>query len=467
VRVAMTQSREMALTRWEVFTCVLLTCIPCGWPQSTPQKESDEPLAVFTEHPRLLLRPQRLRLLKRERERTSMRWQQFENLVAGKAPMPEPGFALALYYQVSGDRNAGRQAVEWALAPGSDLRQVAMVFDWCQDILDPAESKALIARIEKSLAQPSAYGSVAAVRDRVFGAIALADHVPDAPSRELEAVVRQWWKKQVLPALESGKEVIARDSYLALFEILHAFRDNLNVDLRESAPRYFKGLPAFHLVSHYPASYPAPESEYRIPMTKGAREPDLLEAVRSRAAGFAMVAYDVNAGESQVLQGWLMHDNFMMRGTWGAPYELLWANPYLPGLSYFLAPMVYYDETFGRLFARSSWDDDAVWFGCLDGDMQIFREGRQIPITREADPQPLSIATAQIAFGFKARQFKITLEEGQAFFIVGLPSNTVFELEADDEEMREVGTDHGGTLPLILPHGTAIQFRLCEPRRTG
>ena len=33
-----------------------------------------EEYRVYTEHPRLLLRSQRLRLLKRERERQSMRW---------------------------------------------------------------------------------------------------------------------------------------------------------------------------------------------------------------------------------------------------------------------------------------------------------------------------------------------------------------------------------------------------------
>ena len=70
---------------------------------------SDDPVAVFTEHPRLFLRPQRLRLLKRERERASARWQQFETLVVGGAPMPEPGFAWALYFQVTGNEEFGRK----------------------------------------------------------------------------------------------------------------------------------------------------------------------------------------------------------------------------------------------------------------------------------------------------------------------------------------------------------------------
>ncbi|HEY2012172.1 MAG TPA: hypothetical protein VGH38_01670, partial [Bryobacteraceae bacterium] len=72
-----------------------------------------DPVTVSTEHPRLLLRPARLRLLRRERERRSPRWLQFEAFVGGQAPMPEPAFAQALYYQISGDEAAGKRAVTW------------------------------------------------------------------------------------------------------------------------------------------------------------------------------------------------------------------------------------------------------------------------------------------------------------------------------------------------------------------
>ena len=44
-------------------------------------------------------------------------------------------------------------------------------------------------------------------------------------------------------------------------------------------------------------------------------EPDLNDAVMSRAAELAMVAYDNNALDSQFLQGWLMQDRFLMRGA--------------------------------------------------------------------------------------------------------------------------------------------------------
>ena len=118
---------------------------------------SDDPVAVFTEHPRLFLRPQRLRLLKRERERDSMRWRQFDLLVRATAQMREPGFALALHYAVTGDAAIGRRAVEWALGPGADLGlATSVVLDaapgrqelvavFCQDPLPVARIRAMIA----------------------------------------------------------------------------------------------------------------------------------------------------------------------------------------------------------------------------------------------------------------------------------------------------------------------------------
>src|ERR1035438_10103095 len=88
-------------------------CIGVTLAAQTP----DDPVAVFTEHPRLFLRPRRLRLLKSERERASPRWQQFDTLVAGGAPMPEPGLGWAPF--VSGGRNprGGPKPPLWAPPP--------------------------------------------------------------------------------------------------------------------------------------------------------------------------------------------------------------------------------------------------------------------------------------------------------------------------------------------------------------
>src|SRR5689334_14089933 len=333
---------------------LLLTTL--GMFPAAAQAPADEPVSVQTEHPRLLLRPQRLRLLKRERERTSMRWQQFEALLAGGAPMPEKGFATALYYQVSGDAAYGRQAVAWALGPGTDLRQTALVFDWCQDLLTDQQRRDLAARLQQGITAAKGTETVASMRSQAMAAIALYDHVPQLPERELQRIVRSWWGGKIIPALKAGRSAITRDDAYPLFELLHVIRDNTNLDLRESYGRFFKDYPVEHLISHYPAVYPGPDTDYYIGAESKTGDPDLQVATLSRAGGLAMVAFDVNAAETQVLQGWLMHDRFLLKSTFGTPYEFLWANPYQPGLSYFHVPLIYHNPDFGKLFVRSSWE---------------------------------------------------------------------------------------------------------------
>src|SRR5512138_260064 len=107
------------MTQWSPVTraCVpllLLTALACAAPSG------DEDFRVYTDTPRLLLRPARLRLLRRERDRQSERWQRFAALVTGEPA--EPGFAQALYATVAKDTSAARQAVDWALTPGADPR---------------------------------------------------------------------------------------------------------------------------------------------------------------------------------------------------------------------------------------------------------------------------------------------------------------------------------------------------------
>src|SRR5260370_30247412 len=198
----MTQSSEMPI----IWAAGLLLASWLPSPAAQTDDPVHDPVMVTTEHPRLFLRPQRLRLLKRERERTAARWQQFELFMAGKAPMPERGLAEALYYQVSGNADAGRRAVAWALGPGltpiNDLRQQALVFDWCQDVLSVAQRRDLAARLQRGMADTAANESMTVVRSRVLAAVALFDHVPQAPQRELERVVRNWWFGKMAPALK-------------------------------------------------------------------------------------------------------------------------------------------------------------------------------------------------------------------------------------------------------------------------
>ncbi|HTX35698.1 MAG TPA: hypothetical protein VME43_11770 [Bryobacteraceae bacterium] len=432
---------------------------------ATAQLSAEDPVTVATAHPRLLLTAARLRLLTRERQRKSARWQQLETLITGGAAMPERAFAQALYFRISGDQAIGKQAIAWALGPGDDLRQLALVFDWCQDLLTEAQKRDLAARIQKRMVETAADESVSATRSRVFAAIALFDDVPDAPQRELERVVRQWWLGKLVPAIKQGRSVIARDDAYALYELLHALRDNTLLDLREPVPEFFKDFPIQHLVSYYPATYQGPDADYYIGAEAHMGEPDLRVATLSRAAEMAMVAYDSNSNEAQVLQGFLMHDHYMLRGPFGAPYEFLWANPYQPGLSYYLVPLVYYNPDFGTLFVRSTWEDNATWFGRFDGVMQLFQDGSVAPVNLAHTPVAISLKEAMVWFAPAGQRITVKLDEEQAVFIVGLEPHRTYLVEVDDEEMQEAEADSGGTVELLdVPHGYEVGIRFREAK---
>lgn len=441
--------------------CAALVCPRLG--------AQDEEFRVYTEHPRLLLTAPRLRLLKRDRERDSPRWHQFHALVnamlQGGTSLPEAGFAVALDYAVSGDAGAGKRAVDWALNPAdADLRQLALVYDWCQPILTPPQSSALAAKLRRLLEKNST-DSIAARRDRVFAWIATADdsahanavHQEELPLRDL---VKNWWTASFAPALATGRAAPPLPDFYALLEILHAIRDNLKIDFREDAPPYFTRLPELLIAANYPAPYRAPENDFRIPMYAGSGQPDLNRAALVRAAGLAMVAFDHNSLPNQYLQGWLMLDRFSMFTAFGAPYEFLWANPYQPGLSYDQLPLTFHDPDSGALFVRSSWEEDAGWFGLYAGDAELFHDGHAAALGPNA---PVRLGDATI---IRAQApFKFSMEagaEGSTVAAVGLKPDGKYLVEADDEEMREVSADPAGTLLLEYPPNRAAGIRIHE-----
>nr|MDP9112613.1 hypothetical protein [Acidobacteriota bacterium] len=154
--------------------------------------QSDE-FRVYSDAPRLLLTGQRLRLLQRERERDSLRWQSFNALISGGATMPEPGFAWALYYRTSGQITWGKKAADWALSDDSkDLRQLALVFDWCGPVMTEAQADRLGAKLQRALAA-SAAGDVRQQSARALAAIALADRVADHGESVLKPLIEEWW----------------------------------------------------------------------------------------------------------------------------------------------------------------------------------------------------------------------------------------------------------------------------------
>ncbi len=405
--------------------------------QSTPPSD---PIVVSSEHPRLFLRPARLRLLRRERERASLRWEQFEALMKGNAAMPEAGFAFALYYQVAGDKPSGRKAIAWALTPAAGLRQMALVFDWCYDLMADAERQSFAARLAKKMADaandPKTANGVSATSARTLAAVALFDEIPDAPARELERTVHHWWEGNIVAAIRNGGNPIARDDAYALYEMLHAIQDNVKLDLRESAAAFFKDFPIEHLLSYYPAPFPAPENDFFIGAERAITpDPDLTLAALSRAAE--------------------------LRGAFGTPYEFLWANPYQPGLSYYHIPLAYYAPERGRLFIRSSWDDAADWFGVFDGIMQMFTEGQVKTVTPSRAPAMLDMREAIVCFGEAGWKQQFSLEEAETVFVVGLEPKRTYQIEVDDEEVFEAAADQTGILELDgVPWGRPAGVRI-------
>lgn len=427
---------------------------------------------VYTESPRLFLRERRLKLLKRERERQSMRWVQFESLTAGGARMAEPGFANALYGAVTGETGPCKRAAAWAIqtanpANPDDLRQIALVADWCQSSLNEAESSQIARKLAPSLAtRPSTARSV---RSAALAAFALADSEPRAASAFLRYAVEDWWRKRIQPEMRAERNPFqSKADLMAAVEFLHAIRDNLRADLREGAEKWFDNLPPMLLLSYYPAPWPAAENEFRIPVSTAPGDPDLAEAALGRAAELALVAYDTNSQPHQFLQGWLIQDRFLMRGTFGITHELLWANPYLPGLSYTYMP----DQAHmgGVLLVRSSWDEDATWFGYINGRAQIFRNGALMEMKLDGTTAPLTLGATRIHFGLAGLRFETGWLKSspdderpareEYAYVVGLTPSTLYDVEVDDEEVFEVRTDSGGILAMTFPLGRTAGVRI-------
>lgn len=405
------------------------------------------------DHPRLLLNARRLRLLQRERERAAPRWTHFELLIRGKARMPEQGFASALYARIATDQAEGRRAIQWALANPGDLRQLALVYDWCHHWMRPDERQTLARLLERGLAGQA--DTVERARSQAFAALALGEDSKMAGAR-LKALIETWWRGGLAPELEEGPRFLSPHEVFALTELLHAIRDSLQMDLTQDAPKFFKELAHARMMGYYPAPYPAAENEYRIPAPVTGKEPDLATACLSRAADFALVAYDPNALESQYLQTWLMNDRLMMRSPLGAPYELLWANPYLPGVSYQHLPLIYHHGRAGRLYVRSSWGEDATWLGVFGGQLQIFEQGQ----IRAPKPQELKrgIRLAEARVLAAAPPVQLSADGAETLFLVGLRPSLRFNLEIDDQEMDELWSDQGGILKVCIPYATRLRI---------
>ncbi len=418
---------------------------------------AEENFKVYTDAPRLLLRPQRLRLLTRERERQSIRYQQFEAYVANDQSLPENGFAYALAGRVGGNKEHCVAAANWSLKPKlADLRQRALIVDWCAEMLPAGTLDALAKRLESELPLAT---TVTSLRDRIFAAMALADRKPELTERVARESVEHW-RKALAPAIDRGQPVDKKELY-PLLELLHAVRDNLDIDLRQDAAQYFLDLPLLQLLSYYPAPYPGQDNEFRVSFFPNDGDPDLDLATRERAAELALVAFDNNAELAQPLQGWLLQDRYLLRGPLGIPYEYLWANPYQPGLTFHHLPNSFHDTRNGRLFLRSNWEEEARYLCFFDGKLQLFEEGVRKMLKVSSSTPPIEMGEATVLIGnqvlVKPIQFQLRGDAREAWYVVGLKPKTVYDIEVDDMELDEGVTDAGGILSLEFKKTLATQ----------
>jgi hypothetical protein len=446
---------------------------------------------VYTEAPRLFLRPARLRLLRRERERRSLRWEQFETLWNGRVEFPEFGWSAALRYQIAQDNAAGAQAVSWgvakATAPGAIsenvVRQLALIADWCAPLMQAADKTAVHARLERYAAAPipAAGLTLADARTRALAAVAISEDRPAVSEKALRDLYQGFWMKTFIPGLLSARVHVPNPDANALIELMHAFRDNLDFDLRENFAKWYKDYGPIHILAHYPEPFPASENEYRIPADPQLDQhgPDIAKATLSRAAELAMVAYDANAAETQLLQGFLMNDRFLMRGALGIAYELMWADPYQPGLSYYHVPLVAHDSIGGELYVRSTWEDDAQWLGFFGGQLQLFGNGELKRIDPQSAHEPMDLEEATVFFARHADQFRVPPRKPPVrspdaepedsadpfpvddVFIIGLRPGSPYHVEVDGEGMFEASSDPGGIVYAPgLPAGAQVRFGL-------
>lgn len=439
----------------------LLLALGTGWP-ALAQSQTPDDFRADTDAPRLFLRPQRLRRLRRERERQAARWEQFARLYAGKAAFPEPVLAHALMAQATEDAAAAQTAARHARQSPGDLRSIALALDWGAEYLDESARSALASRALQLLEATRAAADLPTIRSRVLAAMALAESHTPLSRATLHAALAAWWPGYAR-RLQSGAATVPRHELPALMELLHVVRDNLQLDLREQARAWFARQPPYHVLSYYPPSYPAAENEYHIPallhLPPRPGEPDLNAAAQARVADLMLTAYDTTATEVQFVQGWVMNDRFNLQGAGGSPYELLWANPYQPGLTYQKLPLAFHDPDGGRLFLRSSWDEDAAWFGQEGSRRELCRDGQVQPVTTATLRQPLRIGEHLVVWAAATSRLTLPAEETTSCFLLGLEPNATYQIEVDDQEVEEARADRAGTLAFHPARRTSTGVR--------
>ena len=428
--------------------------------QALPQAE----FRVYQEHPRLFLEPARLERLRKDADRQSLRWVALRDLVESGTSFPEQPLVDALRYQVEGADEPGARAVDWAMRlarrgirTASELREAALVLDWCRDRFEgdalAAFERAVADAVEAVLPQSGL--DVGLVRAAILASIAVAGHWKGSESA-LEQLLRIHWDLEIRPVLEAGGLFDDGAALVAILEASLAVRHNLEIDLLRPATRALAALVRTRLLSYYPVDIETVEGRARRPSRFGSDE-DMagIQAPLYRLAEMLLVGYESNLREFQFLQGWIRDDNYQLASPMAAPYEFLWVNPYLPGLTSQSAPLVAYDAVRGRLYGRLGWEGDATWIGFADGRLELL-EGGNLSVAEDlAGLAPMYFRDAVVVPVKPPAKLVLRWEpadrdppDGTRIFLVGLRPRETYGLKVGGREPRLAEADPGGLIVL-------------------
>ena len=319
---------------------------------------------VYEDHPRLFLEPNRLQRLRKDVDRQSLRWRSLVDLVAAETAFEEQPLVDALRFQVEGAETAGRAAVAWSerlaengIDNAAHLRQAALVYDWCYDLFDATERAELrdtMAAAVSTLLPQAALGA-ALIRSAVLASIAAAGDW-DESEAALATLLGMHWKAEVAPSLTDGSIGDDGEDLIAALETGLVVRHNLESDPLQPAIDALRSLARCRLLSYYPQDIETDSGRLRWPSRYGANEQRAREqAPLDRIAEMLLVAYESNLPEFQFLQGWIRDESYLQTSQLVAPYEFLWVNPYLPGLTAQSSPLLAYDPIRGRMFGSAAW----------------------------------------------------------------------------------------------------------------
>lgn len=383
-----------------------------------------------------------------------------KELLAQPGQLQEPAFAEALAYQAGGDESQGRAAVEWALAAAErdfskagDLRQGSLVFDWCQPLLSGEERSKIAAGLAAAITAETnaSETSLMRTRDALLASISVSGIWPGA-EEATGKLLNQKWTAELLPEMEAGRAADRAQELQAALEICMAVRHNLDRDLWSESPQPFRDVAMARIFSYLPDDLDTKEGRVHRPSIVPSGSDPETEGIVGRVAEMTLVSYDSRSQGSQFLQGWLRSDAHTLRGGYGAPYEFLWLNPYLPGLSPASGPQSAYDPTRKRFFARNGWGKDDLWLGFFDGALLRYEGGALVPVEPDNRAEAISFPGFAIALPeenakFQAKVLESNQNYGQHVYLLGLDDERRYEIKIGDADWEDY-QPRGGVIAL-------------------